>query len=213
MDKKLFELRRDYSMHELSEASIASDPFAQFATWFDEYLNSKPVEPNAVTLSTVGRDGRPSSRVVLLKGFDPNGFVFFTNYESKKARELTENPGVALHFFWPELERQVAIVGTAEKTSREESEMYFASRPEPSKLGAWASRQSEMLASRAELEKRVEEVRAKFDGQDIPCPPFWGGFRVKPVHFEFWQGRSSRLHDRIFYERDRDGWKISRLYP
>lgn len=213
MEKNLADLRRDYSGQELSEDSAAKDPFVQFANWFEEYLNAAPPEPSAMTVSTAGADNVPSSRVVLLKGFDARGFVFFTNYESKKARDLTENPQVALHFFWPELERQVQIRGTAEKTSREESETYFATRPVASKLGAWASKQSELLESRSELEARVTELRSRFDSDEIPCPPFWGGFRVTPTKFEFWQGRPSRLHDRICYERADDAWKIIRLYP
>jgi pyridoxamine 5'-phosphate oxidase len=148
-----------------------------------------------------------------LKGFDERGFVFFTNYESKKARDLVANPQVAIHFFWPELERQVEISGRAEMTSREESEAYFVTRPVASKIGAWASKQSEPLESRSELEARVEELRAQFDSDEIPCPPFWGGFRVSPSKFEFWQGRRSRLHDRITYEPYEFGWKIVRLYP
>lgn len=213
MDKNLAELRREYSLQELSEASVAADPFVQFANWFDEYLNSGPLEPNAFTLSTVAADGTPSSRVVLLKGFDPTGFVFFTNYESKKARDLNADPRAALHFFWPELERQIAIAGRAEKVSREESESYFASRPKASKLGAWASKQSERLSGRKELEDRMDEIRERFDDDEVPCPPFWGGFRVVPIRFEFWQGRPSRLHDRICYELEAGGWNILRLYP
>jgi pyridoxamine 5'-phosphate oxidase len=213
MEKNLSDLRRDYSGQELSEGSVAKDPFVQFANWFDEYLNIGPPEPSAMTVSTIGRDNLPSSRVVLLKGFDENGFVFFTNYESKKARDLIANPQVALHFFWPELERQVAITGRAEMTTREESEAYFVTRPLASRIGAWASKQSEPLESRSELEGRVEELRAQFGSDDIPCPPFWGGFRVSPARFEFWQGRPSRLHDRICYEPYEFGWKIVRLYP
>lgn len=213
MDKNLAELRREYSLQELSEASVAADPFVQFANWFDEYLNSGPLEPNAFTLSTVAADGTPSSRVVLLKGFDPTGFVFFTNYESKKARDLNADPRAALHFFWPELERQIAIAGRAEKVSREESESYFASRPKASKLGAWASKQSERLSGRKELEDRMDEIRERFDDDEVPCPPFWGGFRIVPIRFEFWQGRPSRLHDRICYELEAGAWNILRLYP
>ena len=213
MEKKLADLRRDYSLQELSESVVASDPFVQFANWFDEYLNAAPPEPNAFTLSTVRPDGSPSSRVVLLKGFDPTGFVFYTNYESSKARALNDNPRVALHFFWPELERQIEVEGRAEKTSREESEAYFASRPLESKIGAWASRQSESLSGREELEERVAEIRTRFGAQDVPCPPFWGGYRVVPTLFEFWQGRPSRLHDRICYELKDGAWTISRLYP
>jgi pyridoxamine 5'-phosphate oxidase len=213
MEVNLAELRREYALQDLSEDSVAADPFVQFANWFDEYLSSSPIEPNAVLLSTVGDEGSPSARVVLLKGFDPDGFVFFTNYESKKGRDLNSNPNVALHFFWPELERQVAIAGRAERTSREESETYFTSRPSESQLGAWASKQSEQLSSRKELEDRLEEVRGRFNDGEIPCPPFWGGFRVVPTRFEFWQGRPSRLHDRICYELDNGDWQIRRLYP
>jgi pyridoxamine 5'-phosphate oxidase len=212
MDKNLFDLRRDYSMQELSESSVAADPFVQFGNWFDEYLNSRPLEPNAFVLSTADSDCRPSSRVVLLKGFDPRGFVFFTNYESKKALDLNANPNSALNFFWPELERQVRVSGVAVKTSVEESEAYFESRPIASRIGAWASRQSDVLPERKELEERVNETMARFDDQ-IPCPPFWGGYRVMPTSFEFWQGRPSRLHDRICYEKEGASWRVFRLYP
>ena len=212
MDKNLSELRRDYSLQELSESSVATDPFVQFRNWFEEYLNSAPLEPNAFVLSTADADCRPSSRVVLLKGFDPRGFVFFTNYESKKARDLDANSNAALNFFWPELERQVRVAGIAEKTSAEESESYFESRPTASRIGAWASKQSGILSDRKELEERFDEIRARFD-DEIPCPPFWGGYRIVPTSFEFWQGRPSRLHDRICYERDDTAWKIFRLYP
>ena len=212
MDKNLSELRRDYSLQELSESSVASDPFVQFASWFEEYLNSSPLEPNAFVLSTVDSDAAPSSRVVLLKGFDPGGFVFFTNYESKKARDLDANPNAALNFFWPELERQVRVAGIAGRTSIEESEAYFRSRPTSSQIGAWASKQSGILSERKELEDRVNDLKTRFDG-DIPCPPFWGGYRVVPTSFEFWQGRLSRLHDRICYEKAGASWRIFRLYP
>lgn len=211
--KNLAELRREYSREELSETTVDHDPFAQFATWFSEYVNSKPLDPNAMVVSTAGDGGRPSSRVVLLKGFDRNGFVFFTNYESKKASELDANPQAALHFFWPELERQVNVSGPVAKTSREESEIYFALRPIESRIGAWASQQSRVLQNRQELEDRVAELRARFDNGDIPCPDFWGGYRVIPDRFEFWQGRENRLHDRICYEQADGGWKIFRLSP
>lgn len=211
--KNLADLRRDYSLRGLSESTIDPDPFTQFSAWFDEYVNSKPIEPNAMVASTVGSAGRPSSRVVLLKGFDRNGFVFFTNYESKKAADLDLNPQVALHFFWPELERQINISGTVTRTSREESEAYFATRPVESRIGAWASRQSRVLVSRQELEERVAEMQTRFEGAEIPCPPFWGGFRVRADRFEFWQGRQNRLHDRIVYTRLGDAWAISRLSP
>ena len=205
-------IRRDYSKKELSKAAVASDPFVQFANWFDEYLVSQPLESNAMVLSTAGSDSAPATRVVLLKGFDERGFVFFTNYESGKAKHLAENPRASLHFFWPELERQIEIRGTAGKVSREESESYFSSRPLESRIGAWASKQSSVLMNREELEQRVAETREKF-GDEVPCPPFWGGFRVVPERFEFWQGRPSRLHDRIVYSKTPDGWEIVRLSP
>ena len=212
MEKNLFELRRDYSMQELSESSVASDPFVQFGDWFDEYVNSAPLEPNAFVLSTADSEGRPSSRVLLLKGFDEDGFVFFTNYESKKARDLDANPNASLNFFWPELERQVRVSGIAERTSAEESKAYFDSRPEASRIGAWASKQSRFLSDRKELEERVNEIRARF-ADEIPYPQFWGGYRIAPTSFEFWQGRPSRLHDRICYEKEGATWNIFRVYP
>lgn len=213
MEHDLANLRREYSLRELSESSVAADPFVQFANWFDEYIASRPLEPSAFVLSTVGPDSRPSSRVVLLKGMDSRGFVFFTNYGSRKALELEANPQVAMQFFWPELERQVHVKGRAEKTSRDESEAYFATRPKASQLGAWASKQSETLSSREELETRMTELSAQFGEGEVPCPPFWGGFRIVPTRLEFWQGRPSRLHDRICFERSDDAWRIVRLYP
>ncbi len=213
MEKNLADLRRDYSLQELSEGAVAADPFVQFANWFDEYLASQPSEPSAFVLSTVGIEGVPSSRVVLLKGFDEHGLVFFTNYTSKKARDIEHERRVAMTFFWPELERQVHVRGVAERTSREESESYFASRPAASKLGAWVSKQSTELAGRSTLEEEFETVKKRFDDGEIPCPEFWGGFRIVPSRFEFWQGRRSRLHDRICYELKDGGWNIVRLYP
>ncbi len=213
MEKSLGDLRRDYSLQELTESAVAADPFAQFANWFDEYLASEPSEPSAFVLSTVGIEGDPSSRVVLLKGFDEHGLVFFTNYTSKKARDMAHESRVAMTFFWPELERQIHVRGVAERTSREESETYFASRPVASKLGAWASKQSSELSDRSELEQEFATVKKRFDGGDIPCPEFWGGFRIVPSRFEFWQGRPSRLHDRICYELNDGKWHIFRLYP
>ena len=210
---ELADLRREYSRHGLSENSVDADPFAQFSAWMNEALNSEIIEPTAMTASTVDAAGRPSSRVVLLKGIDAQGFVFFTNYDSKKASDLDINPNISLHFFWPDLERQVIISGTTAKTSREESEEYFAKRPVESQIGAWASKQSSVLQTRKELEDGVAEIGQRFAGQEIPCPPFWGGFRVTPESFEFWQGRASRLHDRICYTRNGNAWMISRLSP
>lgn len=206
-------LRRDFSSRTLTESSIAPDPFDQFTIWMREALGSQIVDANAMTLSTVDAECRPSARVVLLKGFDKSGFKFFTNYESKKARDLAINPHAVLHFFWAELERQVIISGRAAKTSREESEAYFLSRPLESRLGAWASKQSSRLAGRDELERRVEELRREFPDGNVPLPPFWGGYRLAPDSFEFWQGRASRLHDRICYELRDESWHMFRLSP
>lgn len=207
----LADIRRDYESDGLSKARMAADPFDQFGAWMNDAILSDTLDPNAMTLSTVG-DNKPSARVVLLKGFDANGFVFFTNYESKKGRDLAANPNASLNFFWPELHRQIAILGVVEKISREESEKYFKSRPIESQIGAWASAQSSVIASREVLETRFDEFHEKFGG-DVPLPPFWGGYRLKPDKFEFWQGRENRLHDRIIYTRDGDAWRISRLSP
>lgn len=206
-------LRIDYSRETLDENSVASNPFVQFAAWMTEALEAKVSEPSAMTLATVDADGRPSARIVLLKGFDDGGFTFFTNYESRKGRELSASPSCALHFFWPDLERQVHIEGQAERLPREESEAYFRTRPEESRIGAWASKQSTTLSSREELEARFQELLSEFKDKDIPLPPTWGGFRVAPVRFEFWQGRPSRLHDRIRYTSTADSWIIERLSP
>lgn len=208
----LADIRRDFASDALTETDLAANPFEQFAVWMDDALKADVLDPNAMTVSTVGNDGKPSVRVVLLKFFDENGFVFFTNYESKKGTDLTNNPQTVFHFFWPQLNRQIAIHGSVEKTSREESEKYFQSRPVDSRLAAWASAQSSVIASRASLENHFDECREKF-GDDVPLPPFWGGFRLTPERFEFWQGRQNRLHDRICYQSSDKGWKISRLSP
>ncbi len=209
----LSELRREYLLQELSRTSVDADPFVQFAAWMNEAINSQVLDATAMTVSTVDAEGRPSSRVVLLKSYDANGFVFFTNYESRKASDLEQNANIALHFYWPDLERQIMINGTAERTRREESQVYFASRPPESRIAAWASKQSSTLASRQELVDRVSEISTLFKDKDIVCPPFWGGYRVTPVRIEFWQGRESRMHDRILYELNGDQWTISRLSP
>lgn len=208
----LADLRRDYSLRELDESTVMLDPLEQFTSWFGEATNSAVIEPNAMTISTVGHEGIPSSRVVLLKGFDRSGFVFFTNYKSRKGTELIENPNACLHFFWPDLERQIIINGTSVKISREESQVYFDSRPLASRIGAWTSKQSRVIDSRKVLEEREAELTKKF-GEDVPLPPFWGGFRVIPNRFEFWQGRPSRLHDRIVYDLIDNEWVIARLSP
>ncbi|KAF1032258.1 pyridoxine/pyridoxamine 5'-phosphate oxidase [Burkholderia lata] len=211
----LADLRINYSRASLDEADVAHDPFAQFDRWFKEALAAKLPEPNTMTLATVGDDGRPSARIVLIKGVDERGFVFFTNYESRKGRDLAAHPQAALLFYWIELERQVRIEGRIEKTSAEESDRYFASRPLGSRIGAWASEQSAVIDSRATLEAQEKSVSERY-GDNPPRPPHWGGYRLVPDSIEFWQGRPSRLHDRLLYTRDADtspSWSISRLSP
>ncbi len=208
----LADLRRDFASHELLESTIADDPLEQFKVWFDEALAYDVIDANAMTVATVGPDGRPSVRVVLLKGYDHNGFVFFTNYGSKKGTDLIGNPNTVFHFFWPQLDRQIGIYGSVEKTSREESAEYFNSRPVDSRIGAWASAQSSVIVSREELEQRFSEFKEKF-GDEVPLPDFWGGFRLTPTKFEFWQGRQNRLHDRIVYALSDNAWAITRLSP
>ena len=206
-------LREEYSRHELTRESVAADPFEQFAIWFNEAVATKIFEPNAMHLGTASPDGVPSGRTVLLKGFDTTGLTFFTNYTSRKGRELIANPNCYLHFFWKELERQIFIRGTAAKVSPEESDAYFAQRPYQSQIGALASDQSSIVESRKVLEGRFEELKAQFPEGRVPRPLHWGGFRVTPTEFEFWQGRPSRLHDRIRYTTPGDGWTIDRLAP
>ena len=207
-------IRRDYSLQTLDESEVAANPIEQFAIWWKEAVSSEIDEVNAMTLATVGADGAPAARIVLLKGYDANGFVFFTNYESKKGQDLLEHPVAALVFFWKELERQVRISGTVEKIAADESDAYFQSRPEGSKLGAWASPQSTVISSRKVIEAQLESYQQAYHQQAIPRPPHWGGYRVVPHTIEFWQGRSSRLHDRIQYKKDAaDNWIISRLAP
>ncbi|GAB4240216.1 MAG: pyridoxamine 5'-phosphate oxidase [Candidatus Methylacidiphilales bacterium] len=208
------ELRREYSGRGLDRESLAADPINQFRTWFEQAREANLLEPNAMTLATADRSGRVTARTVLLKAFDARGFVFFTNYGSRKATQIAENPQVALLFTWLQLERQVEITGTAEKISTAESLAYFASRPFGSRLGAWVSQQSQIIPSRKVLEMKFEEMRRKFANGDVPLPDFWGGYRVVPHSIEFWQGCPSRLHDRFLYQRDSTGtWTIARLSP
>jgi pyridoxamine 5'-phosphate oxidase len=214
MDGGMENLRKEYTQRGLLEDEVAADPAAQFAAWFAAAAASGMREPNAMTLATMGADGRPSARVVLLKGFDQAGFVFFTNYESRKGRELAAGSGAALVFYWPELERQVRVEGAVERVSAAESDAYYESRPLGSRLGAWASPQSRPIAGREELEARLAAATARFGDGEPPRPPHWGGFRVLHEVVEFWQGRPSRLHDRIRYRRDASGaWLIERLAP
>ena len=209
----LADLRTDYKRASLSELDVNRDPVAQFRTWFDEAQRAEVSEPNAMCLATSSPDGYPSARIVLLKGVDERGFVFYTDYRSQKGHELANNPHAALCFFWQPLERQVRIAGAVQRVSREESADYFHSRPIGSQIGASASVQSAVLPGRETLEARVAELKAQFAEETVPLPEFWGGFRVIPDSFEFWQGRSSRLHDRIKYERRAGVWATSRLSP
>ncbi len=205
-------LRKDYTKGKFDVSNAEASPFKQFEIWFDEAMNSGLIEPTAMSLSTVSANSKPSSRMVLLKKVDDRGFVFYSNYESRKGRELAHNPNASLLFYWDTLERQVRIEGIVEKLSTKESEEYFKTRPYESKLGAWASKQSEILSTRFTLIKRVVKYMQKFK-TDVPLPPFWGGYRLIPDYFEFWQGRESRLHDRIAYKKTAEGWNIVRLYP
>ena len=210
----LADLRTEYSLTGLSEKDIARDPFRQFEKWFQEAEAAKIHEPNAAVLATASRDGRPSARMVLLKGIDGRGFVFYTNYESRKGRELDANPRAAYLFPWIALERQVIIEGAVTKIAREESEAYFHSRPRASQLAAWASAQSSIMSGREALEESMKAMERKYSGAEAPLPPNWGGFRIAPDLVEFWQGRRSRLHDRLRYRREGNGaWVVERLAP
>jgi pyridoxamine 5'-phosphate oxidase len=214
MDKNIADLRKDYTIQDLNEKEIDKNPFIQFKIWFDQSVAAQLPEPNAMTLATCTPDGKPSARMVLLKDFDERGFVLFTNYNSQKGQEISVNPHAALVFWWAELERQVRITGSVEKISAEQSDDYFEVRPPYSRLGAWASNQSEVIAGREILEAQLEELQRKYEHQEVPRPPHWGGFRVIPQEIEFWQGRTSRLHDRLLYTYvDDGGWKIERLSP
>lgn len=213
MPRRLPDLRKEYTRAGLAESDVDPDPIRQFGLWFDTVLDAGLHEPNAMIVATATPDGRPSARVVLLKGYDERGFMFYTNYEGRKGHELEENPRAALLFYWGELERQVRIEGAVSRVSEQESDAYYSSRPRGSRLGALASEQSREVGGREVLEERVEALQREYEGSDIPRPAFWGGYRVRPESFEFWQGRESRLHDRIYYRREAGGWKIGRLQP
>jgi len=214
MSNNIADIRKDYKLQSLSEGDALPDPFAQFEKWWKEALDAGVDEVNAMTLATASADGMPDARIVLLKGFDPKGFTFFTNYDSAKGAQLLENPRACLVFFWKELERQVRISGLAVMVSEAESDEYFNSRPKNSRIGAWASPQSQPIASREWLEENERKMQEQFSDGVIKRPPHWGGYRIRPTHVEFWQGRPSRLHDRILYNLQIKGdWKIQRLAP
>jgi len=210
-------MRKEYAARALGEQDVDADPFRQFKLWFEEAMRGQLPEPNAMTLATVGEDGRPSARIVLLKGIDDHGFVFYTNYQSQKGRQLAENPHASLVFFWHELQRQVRVEGITERLAPEISTRYFQSRPKGSQIGAWASPQSQPIKDRRILESKVEQLKAEYEGAEtLPRPGNWGGYILRPDRIEFWQGRPSRLHDRILYTRtnsSQEEWKIERLAP
>lgn len=214
MDSSIADLRQNYTQAGLSEADLDSDPIKQFGDWFQQALNADLLEPNAMTLATATPDGKPTARIVLLKGVDERGFVFYTNYESQKGQQLIANPYAALVFLWDKLERQVRIEGKVVKLAIEESREYFHSRPKASQLGAWASDQSRIIPNRKVLEQKLADLKEEYSDRTVPIPQHWGGFRVIPNRIEFWQGRPSRLHDRLIYDLQNDSsWQINRLSP
>ncbi|MCV6608748.1 MAG: pyridoxamine 5'-phosphate oxidase [Campylobacterales bacterium] len=209
----LQEMRQEYKKDELSIESVSKDPLKQFEIWFEQVQKSEIKEPNTMVLATTSKDGFPNLRAVLLKIFDEKGFTFFTNYDSAKAKEIENNSKVALEFLWLDLERQVRVVGECRKISTKESLKYFAKRSRGSQLGAWVSNQSSVISSRSMMMSQLEKIKEKFKNKEVPIPSFWGGYRVEPIKIEFWQGREHRLHDRILYTKEGQGWKIERLAP
>lgn len=212
-EKSVAQLRRDYSRQELVESEVCENPIDQFLEWFEQVLSADLLDANAMTLATATKDGQPSSRIVLLKGVDEQGFRFYTNYNSRKGRELDENPRAALCFYWAPLERQVRIEGTVQKLSQQESANYFCQRPRLSQISAWASRQSSKVDSRDALVAKFKEIEQRFKDEEVPLPEFWGGYLLQPVRIEFWQGRKGRMHDRICYEKESGHWTKARLAP
>jgi len=210
---EIADIRKDYKQRSLLEADVKPDAIEQFGIWWNEAVSSQIDEVNAMTLATASLNGVPSARIVLLKGYDHPGFTFFSNYNSHKAKEIADNPFVSLVFFWKELERQVRVEGTIEKISEEDSDIYFQSRPYGSRIGAWASPQSQVIPARELLENNYQELNEQYNNGDVPKPPHWGGYIVKPTLIEFWQGRTSRLHDRLQYTLLNNSWKIERLAP
>src|SRR5690606_20202260 len=215
MQEELSHIRTDYTKLQLDESMLKENPFQQFSEWMEAAIQANVMEPNAMTIATVSKDGKPSSRIVLLRGFDDKGFVFFTNYESKKGIELLENPHIALNFFWPALERQIRIEGAVSKISYEDSLTYFQSRPKESQISAWASPQSHTIENRSVLEEKVKQLEEQYATQEVlPKPEFWGGYLVTPTYFEFSQGRANRLHDRLVFEKTpENAWQVKRIAP
>lgn len=214
IDKKIIEeLRKNYKLKSLDQKDVLENPFEQFSIWFEEAMNSDLPEPNAMILATATKNGKPSVRTLLLKGFDEKGFIFYTNYESRKGKELAENDNASILFYWAELERQIRLEGKVEKISKEESKRYFDTRPYKSRIGAWASNQSEVIENRFIIIKKFLKYFIKFHSKNIPLPPYWGGYILIPEIFEFWQGRANRLHDRVRYSKNNGKWEIVRLSP